>query len=327
MNGNTFRLFFRVAFCCLSYIANNGLICAEDVLPSYREAPQEGQPESTGPPSRRRLTRPYDDSSKNSFRDNRPQTDKETKNEVWENPEEVQKAKIIQENELTETDSSFKRRGSSFPNNSESRPPKKQKARYLHHLYFEPLMLGVGGFWSFGYLGRVGSGKALHLGMDIYNAGTNISLLVQGLNKNPRYRLIAILLHLGIHFFIDDIQLKGLDLGFDLRSGLIVIPTSQNAIVVQVALEVPVSYRFVLTFYPRTGRPKLSLGIAPYIALSAGVFFTNSATIAILSANDRAFAEYLGNGNLSVEPNVIRHIDPISLRIALRFGFDISFVF
>ena len=294
---------------------NIGLIWAEEQPHNF----ESNKPSDSGPPPRRRLSLPYVRKNSRPQRQAQRQSDKQ-----------VDKAAQIDERAEAEA-SQAEPPIPPFPNYPESpkpRPPRapKQEYLYLNHLYFEPLTLAVGGFVSFGYLGMVGSARALHLGLDIYNAGTNVSLLIQGLNENPRYYLTGILLRLGIHFFLNRTQLKGFDFGVDLRSGLIVVPTSSNAVVVQATLEIPVSYRFILTFYSRTGRPQLNLGIAPYIVLGVGSFLATSTTTAILS-EDRAFAEYLSNGNLFLEPNFISYIDPIALRIALRFGFDVSFIF
>ncbi|WGK68730.1 hypothetical protein P0082_09600 [Candidatus Haliotispira prima] len=220
-----------------------------------------------------------------------------------------------------------------YPNYPESnlpsppRPPRQQEYLYLNHLYFEPLATAVGGFFSFGWLGMIGSGKAFRFGLDIYNAGTNLSILSQGQGQNPAYQLTAILLRLGLHFFIETTQLKGLDVGLDLRSGLILAPNSGNAAIIQVSLEVPFAYRFVVSFYSGTGRQVLNLGFAPHFVLSLGSYLPTSGTVSSLRSTDNGFSEYLNNGNLFFEPNFTSEIDPIGLRIAVRFGFDISVVF
>lgn len=326
---------------------------AEDVLPSYPEArrtEQTGQAEQaeldnfegsedSGPPPRRRPTLPYQGTFAGPFAKHRAETqNKQQKtaagNEGIENLEANGAEANPTEGDAMEDSPQEGAEPPSppFPNYPESSKPKpprtpKQEYLYLNHLYFEPLAIAVGGFWSFGYLGMVGSGKALRLGLDIYNAETNIALLIDGVSDNNDYKVTGILLRLGIHFFLDEAQLKGFALGMDLRSGLLILPSSGNAVVVQATIEIPVAYRFILTFYSRTGRPALNLGIAPYMTFSVGGFLATSTTTGILSDNDKGFRAYLSNGNLFVEPNFVSHIDPIGLRVALRFGLDISFVF
>ena len=319
--GSSYLLFF---------LYSSSLIWAEDVLPRYRETPQEEQSGSVGPPPRRRLTRPYEDGSEKPVFNERPEN-KITDERITENGGETQQA----EPEAAGTPAlpeGVEPPIPPFPNYPESTKPKpprnpKQEYLYLNHLYFEPLALGVGGFWSFGYLGMVGSGKALRVGLDIYNAGTNMALLIEGVSGDTDYQVTGILLRLGIHFFLGEAQPKGFAFGIDLRSGLLILPSSGNAVVIQGTLEMPVAYRFILTFYSRTGRPTLNLGIAPYMALSVGAFVATSTTTGTLSDNDKGFSAYLSNGNLFIEPNFVSHIDPIGLRVALRFGLDISFVF
>ena len=359
---NAIRRFFP--FCALVFSGLNGLnmasrpLClwAEEVLPSYPEARRAEQAGQTGqaeqaepnnfegsedlePPPRRRPALPYQSAFAGPFAKQPP----ETQNAQQKTAAENEGAENIEANGAEANTSGGDAMEDSpqegaespippFPNYPESTKPKpprtpKQEYLYLNHLYFEPLAIAVGGFWSFGYLGMVGSGKALRLGLDIYNAGTNIALLIDGVSNNKNYQATGILLRLGIHFFLDEAQPKGFALGMDLRSGLLILPSSGNAVVVQATIEIPVAYRFILTFYSRTGRPALTLGIAPYLTLSVGGFLATSTTTGILSANDKGFKAYLSNGNLFVEPNFVSHIDPIGLRVALRFGLDISFVF
>ncbi|MEM9424265.1 MAG: hypothetical protein AAF975_05700 [Spirochaetota bacterium] len=220
-----------------------------------------------------------------------------------------------------------------YPNYPESRRPRPQRAirqqeyLYLNHLYFEPLTMFVGGFISFGWLGMVGPGKALRLGLDLYNAGTNISLIVQGKADNDKYQVTAILLRLGFHLFVEPTQLKGFEVGFDLRSGILVLPASGNAIAVQATLELPLYYRFVISFYSKTGNQTLNFGFAPYLVLNIGGYLATSSTVKALKDRDNGFDEYLKNGNLFFEPSFINFIDPIALKFGIRFGFDVSFVF
>ena len=220
-----------------------------------------------------------------------------------------------------------------FPNYPESnlprppRPPKQQEYLYLNHLYFEPLTLAVGGFFSFGWLGMISAGNALRLGLDLYNAGTNLSVVIQGQQDNPDYQITAILLRLGIHFFLEPTQLKGFEVGLDLRSGLAILPASGNAVVVQASVELPFTYRFVFSFYARSGRQALNLGIAPYAALTIGGFLATSNSVSYLLDSDSGFYEYMNNGNLFFEPGFINEIEPIALKVAIRLGFDVSLVF
>ena len=221
-----------------------------------------------------------------------------------------------------------------YPESSIPRPPRtprraldNQEYLYLNHIYFEPLTMAIGGFISFGWLSLVGSNKALRLGLDLYNPGTNISIVTQGQQDNPKYLLTSLLMRIGLHVFIQPNQLKGLSAGIDLRSGVAVLPSSGNAVVFQAFMEFPITYRFVITFYASSGRPAVNLGLAPYIIFNIGGYLATSNNVNTLIATDSGFFEYVTNGNLFIEPNFVYAVDPIALKFGIRFGFDVSFVF
>ncbi len=220
-----------------------------------------------------------------------------------------------------------------YPNYPESnlpsppRAPRQQEYLHLNHIYFEPLALAIGGYISMGWLAMISSGKAFRLGIDIYNAGTNLSVMTQGQGNNPDYQVTGIQLRTGFHFFADQTQLKGFEVGIDLRTGIVVSPASGSRVVVQANLELPFSYRFVLNLYSGAGRQSLGVGIAPYITLVAGGYLATAGTISTLRDSDKGFDEYIINGNLFLAPNFVNNLGSFALKFGVRFGIDVSIVF
>ena len=216
-----------------------------------------------------------------------------------------------------------------YPESNKPRPPRsprQQEYLYLHHLYFSPFELAAGGFISFGWLGMLRAGRALRLGLEIYNPGTNIDIIVNQRINDPDYFVTALLLRLGLHFFIEPKQLKGFEFGLDLLSGIAVLPASGNAIVAQAALEIPISYRFVISFYSGTGRQTFNIGIAPYGIFSLGTYLSTSGTVSALVNSDPGLSAYVTNGLKYLQPGTTTEVGPVIIRFSFRFGFDVSIV-